>query len=1009
MRLIRFIFLLPIFLWAQGHLLISEVMVPSSTDAGKAFIEIYNPSTSDLDLSSVYLSNSKAYYQVVAGVYSSKNSDFLVKFPTGASIPGKGTRTVVLDGTAFSSAYTAVPDFEIAANNNDIPDMTILQTGDNLKLETSGGMIILFKWDGQTDLVQDVDYMPWGFFKTNWMDKSGVTIDGPDTNSDASAYLTDLATGSQKGIASLDGIQSLQRNGIQETDEITAGGNGLSGHNEATENWQSSFVASVPSPGSFSEVEGDGAGTVTVDSVSVLAGTTVDLTFSLTGTAAYTLASVQIEIPASWAFPGNAADVQFSGTGLSSATLQVTDHLITINNAQLSDIQTGEMTVSGLTTPAESESSVFFTKSAVSGGNLTNISAPPRVQVIKILTIADVQNNSEFYKGKTVTLRGVVAVGAGITSTSWTDVYIQDASGRGINVYRAGEIVANLDRGNEIEVTGEVAEFSNTTEITNFTFNVLSSGNEVPAIPFLSIAQASDSTLEGTMVETAGVITEKYVAGTGQNLVIKDAGGSIGVRIWDTANIDLNSYIVGDTVAVRAIVGTYRAATQLTLGYSQDIFITSLVPLTDGSGKVVVTPSTVDKGSITELTFSFTATTDDTIGSVSINVPTEWQWAQSTGAVSMDGAFSAASVTLENGTLLFNDVLLFTGSPGTVTLTAMTAPDADTVSTFIVKTAGLNGALAMVKSTPIVIIGTGTNIPTIPIADARKLANGSSIAIKGTVVIGAGVIQMGRTSAYMADETGAGINIYSPGAVDPDIVRGNLIVLIGKIAIYNGVVEITSYTTTILKKDAPLPKPLSLQTEEATLVKYEGSWVNVKGVVKSKSSGGGGTNIYLDDGSGEATIRVWDTAGLNLDSYQQGDYIDVTGAHGVYLNTGQILVGYAEDIQPVTFSGKPIQLDVVPKPFAPDRGEKMPITYVGGSADSHVTLRIYDMGGRLVTTLVDGKAIPLSVPYLWDGRNELGELVPIGTYILHFEVVDNESGKRQEKVAPIVVGTMLSR
>ena len=797
MRLIRFIFLLPIFLWAQGHLLISEVMIPSSTDAGKAFIEIYNPSSSDLDLSSVYLSNSKTYYQLVAGVYSSKNSDFLVKFPAGTSIPGKGTRTVVLDGTAFSSAYLAVPDFEIAANNNDIPDMTVLQAGDNLKLETSGGMIILFKWDGQADLVQDIDYMPWGFFKTNWMDKSGVTIDGPDANSDASAYFTDLATASQKGIASLDGIHSLQRNGIQEIDEITSGGNGINGHNEATENWQSSFVASVPSPGSFSEVEGDGAGTVTVDSASVQAGTAVDLTFSLAGTAAYTLASVQIEIPETWGFPGNASNVQLSGSGLSSATLQVADHLITISNARLSDVQTGEMTVSGLTTPTESERSVFITKSAVSGGNLTNIATPPRIQVIKILTIAEVQNNSEFYKGKTVTLRGVVAIGAGITSTSWTDVYIQDASGRGINVYRAGEIVANLDRGNKIEVTGEVAEFSNTTEVTNFTFNVLSSGNEVPAIPLLSIAQASDSTLEGTMVETAGVITDKYTAGTGQNLVIKDASGSIGVRIWDTANIDLNSYVIGDTIAVRAIVGTFRAATQLTLGYSQDIFVTTLVPFTDGSGKVVVTPSTVEKGSTTDLTFSFTATTDDTIGSVSIAIPTGWQWAQSTGAVSMDGAFSGASVSLDSGTLLFNDALLLKGTPGLVTITAMTAPAVDTVSTFIVKTAGLNGALATVRSTPIVIVGNGTNIQTISIADARKLTDGSPITIKGTVVIGAGVLRTDRTSAYMADETGAGINIYDAGGIDPDIVRGNLLILSGKVASFNGVIEITSYTTTI--------------------------------------------------------------------------------------------------------------------------------------------------------------------------------------------------------------------
>lgn len=1009
MRLIRFIFLLPVFLWAQNHLLISEVMVPSSTEAGAAFIELYNPTASDVDLSSVYLSNYKTYYQLVNGTFSTRNSEFLVKFPDGAGIPAKGTRTVALDGAGFNAAYTAVADFEIAGNDENIADMSILYKGSNLKLETSGGMMVLFKWDGSSDLVQDIDYMPWGFFKTNWMDKSGVSIDGPDAGSDATAYLADLSTTSQKGIASLDGTHSLQRNGIQEISETTTGGNGITGHNEATEDWQSSFMATTPSPGSFSEVEGDGAGTATVDSSSVQAGETLSLTFSLAGTAAYTLEKVQIEIPASWTFSGSSSDVALSGSGLSASNVDVNDHLITISSAQLSDAQTGTVTISNLTSPAESETSVFGVKTAVNGGNLTNIAAPPRIQVIKTLTIADVQNNVDFYLGKIVTLRGVVAIGTGVTSTSWTDVYIQDASGRGINVYRAGEQVANLDRGNEIEITGEVAEFSNTTEITNFTFTVLSGGNEVPAIPVLSIAGASDSTREGTMVQTAGVITDKFTAGSGQNLVIKDASGSIGIRIWDTSGIDLAGYNIGDTVAVRAIVGTYRAATQLTLGYAQDIFKSTLVPFTDGSGKVSLTPASVDKGATSDLTFSFTATTNDTIGMVSITVPDDWQWSKSVSGISMDGAFSAANASIQNNTLTFDNVRLYPQNTGSLTLPGMTAPAVDTVSVFSVKTAEKGGVLTSVKSTPIVIVGNGTNIQTIPIADARKLADGTPITIKGTVVIGAGVLRTDRTSAYMADENGIGINIYSPAGVDPNIVRGNLVILKGQIASFNGVVEITSYTTTILKKDAPLPQALSLRTEEAALTGFEGDWVNVKGVINSKSSAGGGTNIYVDDGSGEVTVRIWDTAGLNLDAFQQGDYIDVTGSHSVFNGAGQILVGYDEDIQPITFSGKPIQLDVVPKPFAPDRGEKMPITYNAGNADAHVTLRIYDLGGRLITTLVDGDAIPLSVPYLWDGRNELGELVPVGAYVVHLEVVDNKTAKRQERVAPVVVGTLLAR
>jgi hypothetical protein len=34
-------------------------------------------------------------------------------------------------------------------------------------------------------------------------------------------------------------------------------------------------------------------------------------------------------------------------------------------------------------------------------------------------------------------------------------------------------------------------------------------------------------------------------------------------------------------------------------------------------------------------------------------------------------------------------------------------------------------------------------------------------------------------------------------------------------------------------------------------------------------------------------------------------------------------------------------------------------------------------------------------------------LVPLGTYICHLEVVNNNTGKRTVKIAPIVVGTIL--
>ena len=96
-----------------------------------------------------------------------------------------------------------------------------------------------------------------------------------------------------------------------------------------------------------------------------------------------------------------------------------------------------------------------------------------------------------------------------------------------------------------------------------------------------------------------------------------------------------------------------------------------------------------------------------------------------------------------------------------------------------------------------------------------------------------------------------------------------------------------------------------------------------------------------------------------------------------------------------------------PHPFVPDRGESIRIEFSAGAQNTHVTLRIFDMGGRLVTTLKDGDGLPLPMDFKWDGRDELNEFVPLGTYICHLEVIDKDTGKRTLKIAPIVIGTVL--
>jgi len=150
-----------------------------------------------------------------------------------------------------------------------------------------------------------------------------------------------------------------------------------------------------------------------------------------------------------------------------------------------------------------------------------------------------------------------------------------------------------------------------------------------------------------------------------------------------------------------------------------------------------------------------------------------------------------------------------------------------------------------------------------------------------------------------------------------------------------------------------------------------------------------------------------DTANLNLESFDVDTIITAKGVIGEFSAAGQLLVAYQEDITVVIVPPSPLALAVPNKPFVPDQGEKLPITFSAGQGNTSVILRIYDLGGRLVTTLVDDAGSPLARTIEWDGRDKINEQVPLGAYVLHLEVVDGSNGKRKQKIAPIVVGTVL--
>ncbi|MEM9553937.1 MAG: lamin tail domain-containing protein [Acidobacteriota bacterium] len=230
-------------------LLLSQVVV---TPTGGELIEITNPTDRYIDLSDVYVTDATfngdpaaLYFNIVTGTAAGGGGfgDFHARFPDGASIaPGESQCIAIAGSDDYFTAYGELPTYELYEDGmaaDGVPDMREALPGsinNQGGLTNSGEVVILYTWDGQSDLVQDLDYLLWGD-RAEAVDKTGVAIDGPDGDMATSTYLADTATGSQDVVSSgaHSGGDAYVRTDFTEGNETLTGGNGLTGHDETSE------------------------------------------------------------------------------------------------------------------------------------------------------------------------------------------------------------------------------------------------------------------------------------------------------------------------------------------------------------------------------------------------------------------------------------------------------------------------------------------------------------------------------------------------------------------------------------------------------------------------------------------------------------------------------------------------------------------------------------------------------------------------------------------------------
>ena len=99
-----------------------------------------------------------------------------------------------------------------------------------------------------------------------------------------------------------------------------------------------------------------------------------------------------------------------------------------------------------------------------------------------------------------------------------------------------------------------------------------------------------------------------------------------------------------------------------------------------------------------------------------------------------------------------------------------------------------------------------------------------------------------------------------------------------------------------------------------------------------------------------------------------------------------------------------VKLSVAPNPFSPYRDERTIFSYVLPEVLSTVTLRIFDLKGRMIRRLVDQVLQSSAGNIIWDGKNDSGKNLPIGVYIVLMQATSRESEKVYSKKITVVVG-----
>jgi hypothetical protein len=1026
--LLRFSLLLSLFighsLFANDHLLISEV----GNIFREAYIEIYNPSENTISLDDYHLTNSTNYYALPEGNFSAESRSFLASMPAGYNIGPGETIVIAFYADKFFDQYGFYPQFEIFGDDvAEVPEIPYV--GSRLTtFDKRSDFIMLFYWDGVSNLVQDVDYVLWESESSD--ERKGVDKSGLSSNGDN--YLDDTPVAQQKPVPYPSETHLFARLAPGELDETQAGGNGLTGHDETSEDitaaWQI-LQTGNDDPGVFGAA---GKGLADIRN-NQFAQDDEDISVIIEFTAPeyFTVEAVKIEIPEGLSWSQTSGDVGLDGSVFSSASVMVENDTIIIENANLGSANTGTITLNNLNFASLDANFAFpvYTRGAFEA--FRPIAEFPAIFVT--VSIANIQQNIDFYLDQTVTVYGVITVGINTIQTGRTNVFLQDNSGIGINI-NSSTVFEELVRGAEVVLTGVVNEYNDVSQIEPTDFTVLSTGNAIPHPLLLTTDAANDFDFyDGTFIRVKGLVTDNYFAGGGHNVLVDDGSGELIIRVWESTGIPTADALIGDSLEVDGVLGIFSGDAQLVPGYESDFRIIRPGVPGDGTGTLALAANplinpgesfafalTISAGEITLQTIELTLSSGLLLDSAQVSADIDGAPVTVSQASGQSFRLDGLALTAANQLSVHFEKIRVVEQysvfvPQETADTTILVAENETVHAnqvfpvLMASATGLPGSVLLPVRSAIAEITNGAGERYL-IGDLQQNINiftGQRLTIEGRVTVSTNTLRNDRTSAFIQDESGFGINI-SEFDILPQYVRGKKFRINGDISVYNSVTQIEPVSDNLLDDDIRIPAPARLSAAEASdFDLLDGTYVEVRGLIDDTYYAGGGMNVTIADRSGYIIARVWDSTNLPVFDLTLQDSIVVKGVVGTFAGAAQLLPSEADDVIAKFAPTLPLQINLPKGVFAPDLGEEITIEIGTGNKQSNIRLRLFSLKGQLVHTFADGTFSASRNIFRWNGRDSRGDLVPIGNYILHLEVRDHNNANKRSKMVPFVIGTRL--